>query len=147
MDNVYDRYGIVLKPWFAAKESESENSSYYVMVLGWSYLRWIIERDGLISFQVTVHNRENGVCYTCAERIRFVKEQLADQNIACFWTTEPDHEDCLFVTVGPKPPCLSVDVYLSRLIMPMIRYRTPRENPSKQLQTDAAGRNNRHTVQ
>jgi hypothetical protein len=147
MDHVYDRYGIVPKPWFAAKGSESKNNSYYVMVWGWSRLRRIIKRDGLISFQVTVHHRENRVCDTCAERIRFVKQQLADQNVACFWTAEPDYEDFLFVTVGPKPPRTSVERYLSRLIFPMIRYRTPRKNPSKQLQTEAAGRNNRHIVQ
>ena len=145
MDNVYDSYGIVLKPWFAAKGSESKTNSYYVMVWGWSKLRRIIKRDGLISFQVTVHHKENRVCYTCAERICFVKQQLVDQNVQCFWTTEPDYEDFLFVTVGPNPPRTSVERYLSRLLrLPMIRYRMSRKNPSKQRQTKAAGRNNRH---
>jgi hypothetical protein len=77
MDDIYESYGIVPKTWFAAKGSESKNNSYYVMVWGWSDRRRIIKRDGLISFQVTVHSQR---CYTCAERICFVKQQLTDRN-------------------------------------------------------------------
>jgi hypothetical protein len=146
MDDVYHRYGIVLKTWFASG-SESTENSYHVLVCGWNYHRWIMERDGLISFQVTVHGQDRD-CYSCKERVQFVKQQLADQNVECFWTTERDYEDCLFVTVGPKPPCTSVEIYLSRLLgLPMIRDRTPRKKPSKQRQIKAAGRNNRHIVQ
>jgi hypothetical protein len=142
MDNVHDSYGIVLKPWFAAKGCESKNNSYYVRVLEWSRLRRIIERDGLISFQVTVCP-----CYTGKTRVSYVKQELADQNIQCFWTYESD-DDSLYITVGRWPPRTSVERYLSRLlILPMIRYRTPRPNPSKERQTKADSRNNRRIVQ
>jgi hypothetical protein len=88
MDEVYDRYGIVLKTWFA-EASEFRKNSYSVIVWGWNYHRRIIERDGLISFQVTVHGQDCD-CYTCKWRVCFVKQQLADQNVQCFWTCESD---------------------------------------------------------
>jgi hypothetical protein len=123
MDDFYDSYGIVLKTWFAEKGSES---IYNVLVSGWSDLRRIIERDGLISFQVTVHSQDRD-CFTCKERVRFVKQQLADRNVQCFWTCDSD-DDTLYVTVGPPPPRTSAERYLSRLlILPMIRYGRPRK--------------------
>jgi hypothetical protein len=100
MDEVYDRYGIVLKTWFA-EASEFRKNSYSVIVWGWNYHRRIIERDGLISFQVTVHGQDCD-CYTCKWRVCFVKQQLADQNVQCFWTCESD-DASLYVTVGSPP--------------------------------------------
>ena len=126
MDDIYDRYGIVLKTWAAVKGSESEENIYNVTVCGWSYLRRIIERDGLISFQVTVHGQDRD-CYSCKERVQFVKQQLADRHVQCFWTCDSD-DDTLYVTVGPRPPRTSVERYLScLLILPMIRYGRPRK--------------------
>jgi hypothetical protein len=144
MDDVYDSYGIVLKTWFAAKRSESKKNSYYVVVWEWNYHRRIIERDGLISFQVTVHCRD-GNCYTCRERVSFVNQQLVDQNVQCFWTHEPD-DDSLYVTVRPPPQRPSADVYLSFLLgLPIARYSSLRRR--KQRQTKAGSRNRRHSVQ
>ncbi len=144
MDEVYDSNGIVLKTWFAAKGSESKNNSYYVIVWGWNYHRRIIERDGLISFQVTVHSHD---CYNCKERVCFVKQQLADQSVQCFWTYESD-DASLYVTVGPPPQHASVEMYLSFLLgLPVVRYSSPSQGRSKQRQTKAGSRNRRHIVQ
>src|SRR5215475_5818794 len=51
--------------------------SYMVNVLGWSNPRWIMFRDGLISFQVTVCGEH---CWTCRERVRFVEERVDELN-------------------------------------------------------------------
>jgi hypothetical protein len=129
MDDVYDTYGIVLKTWFAEEGSES---SYNVLVSGWSDLRRIIEKDGLISFQVTVHSQDRN-CYTCKERVRFVKQRLADRNVQCFWTCDSD-DDTLYVTIGPPPPQRpSPQMYLTFLLgLPVIRCSSPSQDPSKQ---------------
>ena len=140
MDDVYDRYGIVLKTWFA-EESEPRKNSYSVIVWGWKYHRRIIERDGLISFQVTVHSQDDCNCYTCKWRIRFVKQQLADQNVQCFWTYESD-DASLYVTVGSPPQNPSVETYLSILLgLPIERCSSPRQRSSKKRQTKARSRN------
>jgi hypothetical protein len=143
-DDFYDSYGIVLKTWFAAKKSESKKNSYSVIVWGWNDHRRIIERDGLISFQVTVHSQDRD-CYTCKERVCFVKQQLADQNVQCFWTYESD-DASLYVTVAPPPQRPSAETYLSFLLgLPVVRYSS--RCSSKQRQTKAGSRNRRHIVQ
>jgi len=109
MDDVYD--DIAPKPWFAATGSEK---IYYVTVWGWSHSRRVIERDGLVCFQVTVHNQDSW-CYSCKERLLFVKQQLANGNIQYFWTHEPD-DASLYITVGPPPQGVSVEIYLSGLL-------------------------------
>ena len=118
-DDFYDRYGIVLRTSFAAVQSEP---IYNVLVWGWGNQRRIIERDGLISFQVTVHSD----CCTCGQRVRFVKQQLADENVPCFWTYEAGS---LYITVGPPPPQRpSAEMYLSFLLgvrVRVIRYSRP----------------------
>jgi len=146
MDDVYDRYGIVLKTWCAAEEGESRKNSYSVIVWGWNYHRRIIERDGLISFQVTVHSPHDCNCYTCEWRVRFVTQQLADQNVQCFWTYESD-DDSLYVTVGSPPQRLSPETYLSILLGLLIeRCSSPRQQPTKKRKTKARSRTNRHIV-
>jgi hypothetical protein len=146
MDDIYDSYGIVLKTWFAAKKSESKNHSYYVRVWGWDHQRRIIERDGLICFQVTVHSQERD-CYTCKERVSFIKQQLADQNVECFWTSESD-DASLYVTVGPPPVRASTETYLSFLLgLPVVRCGSRSKGPSKHRQTKAGSRNRRQIIQ
>ena len=145
MDNPYDAYGIVLKTWFAPKENESRENSYEVYVSGWSHSRRLIERDGLVSFQVTVHSQERN-CYTCKERVCFIKEQLANQNVQCFWTYEPD-DASLYVTVGPpspelrRYPRLTPELYLSFLLGQII-YR-PSQSRIKQRKPKARSRKRR----
>jgi hypothetical protein len=148
MNNPYDIYGIVLKTW-SAKENESRENSYRVEVSGWYHSRRLIERDDLISFQVTVDSHD---CYTCKERICFVKEQLDQQNVQCFWTYE---DASLYVTVGPPPPelriflesrlCpglpLSPEWYLS-FLLGLIIYR-PSQSRIKQRKTKARSRKRR----
>ena len=144
-DDFYDSYGIVLKTWFAAKKSESKKNSYSVKVWGWDDHRRMIERDGLISFQVTVHSQDRD-CYTCKERVCFVKQRLADQNVPCFWTYESD-DASLYVTVGLPPQRPSAEKYLSFLLrLPVVRYSS-RRRYSKQRQTKAGSRNRRPVVQ
>src|SRR5215207_2131157 len=132
MDDDYDSYyGIAVKRWFGAKRTES--NSYYVIVENWHYDRRIIERDGLISFQVTVHC-EDSYCYTCKDRVRFVQQQLAAQKVQCFWTYEPD-EASLYVTVGPPPKRTSAEMYLMLLLELGIMRCTSLKKPSKQPKT------------
>ena len=51
MEDDYDSYyGIAVKIWCGARGTEKNGR--YVIVCGCHYGRWIIERDGLISFQV-----------------------------------------------------------------------------------------------
>jgi hypothetical protein len=144
MADAYDNdYGIELKTWSAAKNGESNKNSYYVRVWVWSHLRRVIERDGLISLQVTLHQEDRG-CYTCKERVIYVKEVLAEQNVPCFWTREPD-DGCLYVTVGPLPQHTSVEKYLSfLLVLPINRY-TSQEKGRRQ--TKGSSRKRRHVVQ
>lgn len=144
MDDDYDSYyGIAVKSWFGAKGTES--NSYYVIVENWHYDRRIIERDGLISFQVTVHC-EDSYCYTCKDRVRFVQQQLAAQNVQCFWTYEPD-EASLYVTVGPPPKRTSAEMYLMLLLELGIMRCTSLKKPSKQPKTKGGSRKRRHILQ
>jgi hypothetical protein len=144
MDDDYERNGITLKPWFAAKESESMENSYYVTVWGWYYDRRVIERDGLICFQVTVHSQEEH-CWSCEQRVSFVKQQLAKQNIQCFWTQEPGSPS-LYVTVVP-PQGTSAEKYLTFILdWPLIMASSWRQAHSKQPQTKARSRKRRHIV-
>ncbi len=120
MDDVYDSYGIAAKLWLAT----TNENSYHVTVCGWSHLRRVIERDGLICFQVTVDSQG---CSTCQERVSFVKQQLVNHNVRCFWTLEPD-DFSLYVTVGPLPEGLSVVDYLSFILQwPVIMYGSSEE--------------------
>lgn len=142
MDDTYDTNGIALKPWFAIKPNEN---IYYLTVLGWSYPRRVIERDRLVCFQVTVH-RQDSCCFTCTERVCFVKEQLAVHNVQCFWTREPK-DGSLYVTVGPPPDSLSVEKYLSFLLKwPIIMDSRPEEGRSKR-RKKGGSRNRRYIVQ
>ena len=142
MDDAYDSYGITLKPWFAAKGTKSKQNSYNVIVVGWQYQRRVIERDGLISFQVTVHRPER-CCWTCEWRVSFIKQQLADHHVQCFWTADPGS---LYVTVGPAPPKRpSAETYLSFILgLPVLAY-SRRRRPRKQRQAKAASRK-RHRI-
>jgi hypothetical protein len=141
MDDVCESNGIAPKTWFGANGGEK---SYYVLVWEWNYARQVIERDGLICFQVTVHCQD---CYTCKERIAFVKQQLADQNVQCFWTHEPDNPS-LYVTVGPPPEGVSAEAYLSHLLQwPVISKSRLEKGRSKRRKTKAGSRNRRHIVQ
>jgi hypothetical protein len=108
----YDRYGITIKNGFAATAGES-TKSYHVSVRGWNYERRIIERDGLISLQVTVHGPSCQGCY--GRRVFFVQALLAVKKVQCFWTREPDDDSLysLYVTVGPAPPHMTTQMYLS----------------------------------
>jgi hypothetical protein len=139
MDDAYDSYGITLKPWFVAKGTKSKQKSYNVIVVGWKEQRRVIETDGLISFQVTVHRPER-CCWTCKERVSFVKQELADYNVQCFWTCDPD-DGSLYVTVGPAPPQRpSADTYLSFILgLPVLAY-SRRRRPRKQRQAKVASR-------
>jgi hypothetical protein len=134
MKDPYDNdYGIELKTWFDRKDSESEKTRY-VTVYPWHYERRIIERDGLISLQVTVHPDDRG-CWTCKERICFVKERFAEDNVPCFWTREPD-DGYLYVTVGPLPQHTSVEKYLTfLLVLPVHIYPDPEKNPGSRRKT------------
>jgi hypothetical protein len=145
MDDDYDSYyGIAVKTWFGPKGNEK--NSRYVNVCGWHYGRWIIERDGLISFQVTVHSQEHH-CYSCKDRIGFVKQQLADQNVQCFWTCEPD-DGSLYVTVGPPPPGTSAEMYLSCVLgLPVQMYSSSTQRARKQRKKKAGSRKRRHILQ
>ena len=69
----------MVKAAFGAKISDK--NSRYVSVCGWQNDRRIIARDGLISFQVTVHSTW---CYYCGSRFCFVQQQLVDRNVQCF---------------------------------------------------------------
>ena len=91
-DSVYTEYGIELKTWFA--ENTSGRITYLVSAWPWHYERRIIERDGLVSFQVTIH-LEKSACWTCKERVAYVTEQLAEANGSHFWTREADN-CCLY---------------------------------------------------
>jgi hypothetical protein len=114
MDDAYESYGITVKAWFA----ECTNS-YFAPVFAWderrqelwNYERRIIARDGLVSLQVTVHH---DTCWTCRYRVLLVKQLIADQNVQCFWTREPD-DVSLYVTVGPLPPGMPPSRYLTSL--------------------------------
>ena len=105
MDDLYDSKGVVRNTWAASKGDRTS----CVIVDGWGALRWIIERGGLICFQVTAHIN----CGTCDARVDFVKQRLADQKVPCFWTSD---EYFLYVTVGPRPPGTSPEAYLSSLL-------------------------------
>ena len=146
MADAYDNnYGIELKPWFAAN-SESERNSYCAEVFGWQYGRRVIERDGLLSLQVTIHHEDHG-CFTCKERISYVKELLAEQNVPCFWTREPD-DSYLYVTVGPLPQHTSVEKYLTfLLLLPVHIYRSQETGRGKRRQTKGSSRKQRRIVQ
>lgn len=94
--------------------------SYMVNVLGWCYRRKIIFRDGLISFQVTVCGDS---CWTCKERVRFVKERIDELNagdvnspllpIQSFWTYESGDS---YITFSPPRQPMSGKTYLSILL-------------------------------
>ena len=143
MANTYDKYyGIELKTWFGA--SEPERNCYRIDVMGWHYSRRVIERDGLISLQVTIHHEDHG-CFTCKGRISEVKELLACRNAPCFWTREPD-DGYLYVTVGPPRQPTSLEEYLTFLLLSPVRvwYMGKEESPRKRQQTK---RKRRHIVQ
>jgi hypothetical protein len=143
MEDDYDSYyGIAVKPWFATMGTESK--SYYVIVETWHYDRRIIERDGLISLQVTVHC-EDSHCYTCKQRVRFVQQQLANQNVQCFWTYEPE-DASLYVTVGPPPKRTSAEIYLMLLLELGIIRCTSLKEPTKQRKTKTGSRKRRRIV-
>ena len=98
----------------------------------WSHSWRVIERDGPISLPLTVHH-EDRACWTCKERISYLRELLAEQHVPCFWTREPD-DDYLYVTVGPLPQDTSVEKYLwFLLLLPIEIYQpqTPRGKGSK----------------
>jgi hypothetical protein len=135
MDNVYDDYGVVLKPWFAAQGSESKNS-YHVNVLGWRYPRRIMFRDGLISFQVTVCGNS---CWTCKERVCFVKERVDELNavdlsqvkskllpVQSFWTYE---FGSFYITFSPPRKHMSGKMYLSLLLGLLLYTRQGKRKP------------------
>jgi hypothetical protein len=133
MDYDYDSNEIALKTWFDGKDSES-GKTRYVTVIPWNYGRRLIERDGLISLQVTVH-RDDRTCWSCKDRISYVKERLAEDNIPCFWTREPD-DGCLYVTVGPLPQHTSVEKYLSfLLVLPVHIHPSLEKSPESPRQT------------
>ena len=143
-DDYESYYGIVVKTGFATMGTES--NSYYVIVENWHYDRRIIERDGLISFQVTVHP-EDSYCYNCKDRVRFVQQQLADRNVQCFWTYEPD-DASLYVTVGPPPKRTSAEMYLMLLLeLGIMRCTSLKKAHTKQRNAKAGSRKRRHIVQ
>ena len=125
MKNPYDNdYGIELKAWSDGKDSEFEKRYYYATIYPWSYNRRIIERDGLISLQVTVHPDDRG-CWNCKDRIAYTTRRFAEENVRHFWTREPD-DGFLYVTVGPLPPHRSVEDYLTvLLVLPVHIYPSP----------------------
>ena len=97
--------------------------SYMVNVLGWCNPRWIIFRDGLISFQVTVCGDS---CWTCMERVRFVEERVDELNavdlsqvkskllpVQSFWTYE---SGLRYITFSPPRKRMSGKMYLSLLL-------------------------------
>ena len=143
MNDDYDSYyAIAVKTGFGAVGAESK--SYYVIVETWHYDRRIIERDGLISLQVTVHC-EDSYCYTCKQRVLFVQQQLANQNVHCFWTYEPD-DASLYVTVGPPPKRTSGEIYLMLLLELAIIRCTSLKKPTKQSKTKIGSRKRRRIV-
>ena len=144
MDDDYESYyGIEVKTWCGAKGTES--NSYYVIVEGWRDERRIIKRDGLISFQVTVHP-EDSYCYTCKDRVRFVQQQLADRNVQCFWTCEPD-DASLYVTVGPPPKRTSAEMYLMLLLeLAIMRCTSLKKARTKQPKTKGGSPKRRHIL-
>jgi hypothetical protein len=116
MDDTYNSNGIALKTWFATS---------------------------LICFQVAVHHPDS--CFTCKDRVSFVKEKLVIQNVQCFWTRQPD-DGTLYVTVGPPPDGLSVEKYLSFLLDgPVIMESRSEEGRSKRKKSGS--RNRRHIAQ
>jgi hypothetical protein len=151
IEDAYDKYGITVKNGFAATASES-TKSYHVSVRGWNYERRIIERDGLISFQVTVHGPSCQGCY--GRRVFFVQALLAVKKVQCFWTREPD-DGSLYVTVGPAPPHMTTQMYLAELGLFVSPHSTdlqgsdnvPKQVHSKKRRTKACRPKRRHTVQ
>jgi hypothetical protein len=129
-------FGIELKTWLAA--SESERNSYHVWVWPWNHERRVIERDGLVSLQVTICH-EGPACWTCKDRVSEVNGVLT--NVPCFWTREPD-DSCLYVTVGPLPPNTPALKYLtSILILPLGALHTsPKEDGKNGRQTRRSSR-------
>jgi hypothetical protein len=127
------------------KGKRTGGDRYEVIVSGWSNRRRVIERDGLVCFQVMVHKYG---CYTCSERVLFVQEQLDDQNVQYFWT---DEDGLMYVTVGPPPPellghpGLSPEWYLS-FLLGLVIYR-PNQSPTEQRQTKARSRKPRKDLQ
>jgi hypothetical protein len=111
-----DRFEISVTTWVAETGGETTNSCY-ARVFGWDdnrgglwyYARKIIVRDGLVSLQVTVHKNS---CFGCRLRVELIKKLIADQNIQCFWTREPN-DGSLYVTVGPLPPGMPPSKYLT----------------------------------
>jgi hypothetical protein len=157
MDDAYDSYGITVKTWSYSKVVESIEKSYDVMVwavevrkdqgvmVSWMNPRRVIERDGLISLQVTIHRSTS--C-ACKRRVEFVKQWLADQNVQCFWTQEPDDDDSLYVTVGPRPPHMSTRSFLFKSLGLFVRpYSSPKQVSTTNRRTKAGRRNRRHSVQ
>jgi hypothetical protein len=140
-DDYESHYGIVVKTGFGAKLSDK--NSRYVRVSGWRNDRRIIERDGLISFQVTVHS---SWCPQCELRFWFVQQQLIGQSVRCFWTCEPD-DGSLYVTVGPPPRGTSAEMYLSRILrLPVQMYSSPTQRVSKQRKKKTGSRKRRHIL-
>jgi hypothetical protein len=150
IEDAYDSYGITVKNGFAATAGES-TKSYHVSVHGWNYQRRIIERDGLISFQVIVHSSR---CLGCYRRVFFVQTLLAVKKVQCFWTREPD-DSSLYVTVGPAPPHMTTQMYLAELGLFVFPHSTdlqgsdnvPKQVHSQKRRTKARRPNRRHTVQ
>jgi hypothetical protein len=165
IEGAYDSYGITVKTWF----TEKATTSYYVWVFEfggepvflcrWSNPRTIEKRDGLISFQVTVHSHR---CWTCEHRVRFIQQQIAAQNLQCFWSREPGGS--LYVTVRPPPPRMSkrscgygqstraefraTQSFLLALGLFVSPYRrSPKQSHSKRQRTKAHRPKRRHTVQ
>jgi hypothetical protein len=112
-----DVFGIRITTWVKGCQL---TSSYYARVWGWGdtlsgmwhYERRISVIDGLVSLQVTVHG--NSICFGCKWRVDLVKHIIADQNVHCFWTRDPN-DGSLHVTVGPLPPGMSPFEYLNSL--------------------------------
>jgi hypothetical protein len=156
-----DIFGIVITTWVKGWQL---TNSYYARVFGldetlsgmWYYERRISVIDGLVSLQVTVHG---GDCYTCKRRVELVKHLIADQNVRCFWTRDPN-DGSLHVIVGPLPPGMSPREYLNSLFcgsggrgLLVVKLREsdadkkgPNQSQREKQRAKARRPNSRHTV-
>jgi len=108
-----------------------------VNVLGWCNPRWILFRDGLISFQVTVCGDH---CWTCKERVRFVEERIDELKAVdlsqvkskllpfqFFWTYE---SGLRYITFSPPRRRMSGKRSLSLLLGLLLYTRLRRRKPA-----------------
>lgn len=85
--------------------------SYYVRVAGWSNSRQVLERDGKVSFEVALSHDH---CPTCAARVRYITQQLANRNVQYSWKYYDGSGS--FVELDAPGQGMPTEKYLSELL-------------------------------